>query len=350
MGKDYYGLLGVSKTATDDEIKKAYKKLALKWHPDRNINNKVQAEAKFKEVAEAYEVLIDKQKREIYDVYGEEGLKGGAPPPGAGGMGGMPGGMGGMPGGFSFGSGGMGGMPGGFSFNPSSADDIFSQFFGAMGGGRRGRGGMGGMGGMPGMGGMGGMGGSMFGDDDDEPQSRKAPAITHSLNCSLEELCKGGTKKMKITKTLTDPSGRTMPVEKVLQIEVAKGWKEGTKITFSNEGDERPGQEPADIIFVVKEKPHPHFKRQGNNLHYTAKITLKQALTGASIEAPTIEGHRVKVTPDGVVNPKSVHTIKGEGMPITKQPGTRGDLLVSFDITFPTSLSADQKNTLSRCL
>lgn len=97
MGRDYYGILGVSKTATEEEIKKAYKKLALKWHPDRNINNKKESEEKFKEISEAYEVLIDKQKREIFDVYGEEGLKGGAPPPGQGGEG--MGGFGGMPGG-----------------------------------------------------------------------------------------------------------------------------------------------------------------------------------------------------------------------------------------------------------
>src|SRR4051794_30837649 len=115
MGKDYYSILGVEKSATEDEIKKAYKKQALKWHPDRNLKNKEQAEAKFKELAEAYEVLSDKQKREIYDRYGEEGLKSGVPPPGSSGMGGMGGMPGGMPGGFSFRTSG----PGGFSFTPS---------------------------------------------------------------------------------------------------------------------------------------------------------------------------------------------------------------------------------------
>ncbi len=99
MGKDYYAVLGVAKSATEEEIKKAYKKQALKWHPDRNPNNKTQAEEKFKELAEAYEVLSDKQKREIFDQYGEEGLKAGPPPQGPEGMGGMPGGFGGFRGG-----------------------------------------------------------------------------------------------------------------------------------------------------------------------------------------------------------------------------------------------------------
>eukprot|EP01117_Protostelium_nocturnum_P002981 TRINITY_DN1390_c0_g1_i1.p1 TRINITY_DN1390_c0_g1~~TRINITY_DN1390_c0_g1_i1.p1 ORF type:complete len:355 (-),score=125.46 TRINITY_DN1390_c0_g1_i1:190-1254(-) len=353
MGKDYYAILGVGKSATEDEIKKAYKKLALKWHPDRNINNKEQAEAKFKEVSEAYEVLSDKQKREIFDTYGEEGLKGGAPPPGAGGM---PGGMGGMPGGFSFRS---GGMPGGFSFNPSSADDIFSQFFGGMGGmggmggGRRSRGGMGGMPGFSfgggsdeededgGFGGFGGMGGG---------RSRKPQPIEHPLNCSLEELFNGTTKKMKITKTLTDASGRSMPAEKILSINVVKGWKEGTKITFPNEGDEKPGQEAADVVFVVKQKPHTTFKRVGNDLHYVANISLKDALTHPTAEVTHLDGRKLKVNPVvEVVSPSTKHVIKGEGMPNSKT-GQKGDLIITFNIQFPSRLTPQQKTALAQAL
>eukprot|EP00050_Salpingoeca_kvevrii_P017845 m.68739 g.68739 ORF g.68739 m.68739 type:complete len:306 (+) comp7762_c0_seq3:130-1047(+) len=137
MGRDYYKDLGVSKDADDNAIKKAYRKMAMKWHPDKNPDNKEQAEAKFKDISEAYEVLSDKQKRTIYDQYGEEGLKGGAG--GFGGGGGGPGGMGGAQ----------------FHFSAHDPRDIFAQFFG--GGGGEAFGGMGGMGG-PFGGGMGGMG------------------------------------------------------------------------------------------------------------------------------------------------------------------------------------------------
>ncbi|KAJ2711217.1 Molecular chaperone (DnaJ super), partial [Coemansia spiralis] len=123
MGKDYYAILGVSKDASEEALKKAYRKLALKYHPDRCADgNKEAAESKFKDISEAYEALSDKEKRQIYDQFGEEGLKGGVPPGGGGG--GFPG-AGGFPGGggttFSFGQGGFGG------FNPSNPEDIFAQ-------------------------------------------------------------------------------------------------------------------------------------------------------------------------------------------------------------------------------
>ncbi|KAI4306447.1 hypothetical protein L6164_029722 [Bauhinia variegata] len=193
MGVDYYKVLQVDKKANDEDLKKAYRKLAMKWHPDKNPNNKKEAESKFKEISEAYEVLSDPQKRAIYDQYGEEGLKGGVPPPDAGGA--------------SFFRTGEG--PTTFRFNPRNANDIFEEFFGFS---------------SP-FGGMGGMrGGSrsfngIFGDDifssfgEDRPMSqgpRKAPPIENTLPCSLEELYKGTTKKMKISREIADASGKTL--------------------------------------------------------------------------------------------------------------------------------------------
>ncbi|THG11632.1 hypothetical protein TEA_000457 [Camellia sinensis var. sinensis] len=200
MGVDYYKVLQVDRNAKDDDLKKAYRKLAMKWHPDKNPNNKKDAESKFKQISEAYDVLSDPQKRAVYDQYGEEGLKGQVPPPGAGG--------------FYAGSDGGGGGPTTFRFNPRSADDIFSEFFGFN---------------SP-FGGMGDMGGSrasasgfprgMFGEDifssfrggaggeGSGHVPRKGAAIERNLPCSLEDLYKGTTKKMKISRDVIDASGK----------------------------------------------------------------------------------------------------------------------------------------------
>mmetsp|Transcript_48064 Transcript_48064/g.120974 ORF Transcript_48064/g.120974 Transcript_48064/m.120974 type:complete len:337 (-) Transcript_48064:249-1259(-) len=326
MGKDYYCILGVSRTATDEEIKKAYKKLALKWHPDRNPNNKKEAEEKFKEVAEAYDVLSDKEKRQIFDQFGEEGLK-----QGAGGAGG-PAGAGPN---FHFQG----------NFDQARAEEIFRQFFGGGGGG-------GGTsfffgddedgGGIPGMFGFGGGGGG-FGRGGRRGGPRQEKPHFVNFKCSLEELYKGCQKKMKITKNIYDTaSGKLMPVEKILVIDVKPGWKKGTKITFEKEGDERPGVIPADFVFVLDEKPHSFFKREGDNLVYNANISLRQALVGFSLSVPTLDGRELKINVRDVVSPNYVKVVPGEGMPISKRPGTKGDLLIRFNVNFPTRLSDSQ--------
>ena len=271
MGKDYYSVLGVSRTATDDEIKKAYRKMALKYHPDKNKSPG--AEEKFKDVSQAYEVLSDKDKRAVFDKYGEEGLKAG-------------GGGGGGPSGFSAHDGAQ------FTFH--DPHETFKMFFGdenpfgnffsfssGPGGSTRQYStfhtghdpmetdddpfGMG-MGGMR-MGGMGGM----------RPQKRQDKPMEHNLMVALEDIQHGTTKKMKITKKVLNPDGQTTRTEdKVLTIDIKPGWKAGTKITFPKEGDQGPNNIPADIIFIVKDKPHPVFKRDGSNINYKARISLKQ--------------------------------------------------------------------------
>ncbi|XP_077981617.1 dnaJ homolog subfamily B member 1-like [Glandiceps talaboti] len=349
MGKDYYKILGIAKGANDDEIKKAYRKMALKYHPDKNKSPG--AEDKFKEIAEAYEVLSDKEKRDVYDKYGEEGLKGG-----------MPGGSGGPGGNFTY----------TFSGDPRATfesffgtSNPFDNIFGSMGGDPFGMG-------MGGMGGMGGPGSRMhFSSDMSEPmdmgsdgfhsfggpssnlrgKKRQDPPVYHDLKVSLEDVFSGCTKKMKITKKVLNVDGRTTRTEdKVLEIQVKPGWKEGTKITFPKEGDQRPNTQPADIVFTIKDKPHQVFKRDGSNLLYTASITLKEALTGTTVQIPTLEGRPVRLPISGIIKPTTKQRISGEGLPFPKQPTRRGDVIVSFDIKFPDHLSTQAKNILADVL
>ncbi|KAK6133699.1 hypothetical protein DH2020_032609 [Rehmannia glutinosa] len=235
MGVDYYNILKVSRNATEEDVKKSYKRLAMKWHPDKNAVNTEQAEAKFKQISEAYDVLSHPEKRQIYDLYGEEGLKSGLYPP------------------------------------PSSKD----RDSGYGGGGR---------------------------------------------------------------------------VEEVLAIHIKPGWKKGTKITFPEKGNHEPGAAPGDLIFVVDEKPHPTFKRDGNDLIINQKISLLDALTGKTLNTTTLDGRNLAITVSDIVKPGHEIVIENEGMPVSKEPGKNGDLRIKFDVKFPSRLTTDQKSDLRRVL
>ncbi|KER24668.1 DnaJ domain protein [Opisthorchis viverrini] len=342
MGKDYYQILGITKDATDDAIKKAYKKMALKYHPDKNKSPN--AEEKFKEIAEAYDVLSDPKKREIYDKYGEEGLKTGV-------------------------SGGEGGGPGftyTFHGDPREmfrvffgSDDSLGSLFGMGSGGRTvftsGMGEQmdidgdffGGASPLSGfsMRGMGGGGGPMRRRNQDPP-------IHHDLSVSLLDVLNGTVKKMRITRRRLNPDRRTTrEEEKVLEIEVKKGWKAGTRITFPREGDETPGGNiPADVVFTVKDRTHKHFKREGADVRYIAKISLKKALCGGVISIPTIEEGQVNLALKDVVQHGSIRRISGQGLPYPKEPNRRGDIIVEFHVIFPTRLTDSQKSQLASIL
>ncbi|CAI0385325.1 unnamed protein product, partial [Linum tenue] len=262
MGVDYYKILQVDRNASDDDLKKAYRKLAMKWHPDKNPNNKKDAEARFKQISEAYEVLSDSQKRAVYDQYGEEGLK----------------------------------------FNPRNADDIFAEVFGQS---------------------------SPFGEN--------------NLHCSLEELYKGTTKKMKISREIVDASNKSMQVEEIINIDIKAGWKKGTKITFTEKGNEQPGIIPADLVFVIDEKPHRVFTRDGNDLVVSQKISLAEALTGYTAHLTTLDGRSLTIPVKNVIHPTYEEVVTGEGMPIPKDPPRRGNLRIKFSIRFPARLTSEQK-------
>ncbi|KMZ63139.1 Chaperone protein dnaJ [Zostera marina] len=338
MGVDYYKLLKVDKTADADMLKKAYRKLAMKWHPDKNPNNKKEAEAKFKEISEAYDVLSDPQKRAVYDQYGEEGLKGQVPPSSAGGPG---------PGVSTtyFSTGDFNNV---FRFNPRSADDVFKEVFGSsspfdgMGSG--------GMRGSPGMAGMFGDNVFNFGGGGGDSsmhfhhsQPRKAPAIENQLPCSLEDLYKGTTKKMRISRELLDASRKTIPVDEILTIDIKPGWKKGTKITFPEKGNEQVNMKTADLVFIIDEKPHSVFSRDGNDLVVTQKVSLADALAGHTARIVTLDGRTLTIPINSIIHPSYEEVVPREGMPIPKDPSRRGNLIIRFNIKFPAKLTLEQK-------
>lgn len=349
MGKDYYQILGVDHSAGEDELKKAYRKLAMKYHPDKNPTNKEEAEKKFKLVAEAFEVLSDPKKREIYDKFGEEGLKGGVPEPGeAGGAaggegGGFPGGFPGM-GGFGGGSGGSGGRGGqtfSFKFTPRDANDIFAQFFGAS---------------SP-FGGGGGFHQHFFGDDSpfsspshspnsSPPRGHKPPPVEYKYYCTLEELYSGATKKFAVERKL--PGNRTE--KKQFEVKVLPGWKRGTKVTYPDDGGVIAGfpdpSATADLVFVLDEKPHPVFTREGNDLRMKHTVSLNDALLGTRVNITTLDGRALPLDVPAVVQPGKKLRIKGEGMPVRK--GGKGDLYVEFHVRMPTALTPQQQELVKQ--
>lgn len=377
--KQLYDLLGVATDANENEIKKAYRKAALKYHPDKPTGDT----EKFKQISEAFDILSNSEKRQLYDNYGlEAARRGGLAPedmqgeggPGAGGgAGGFPGGFpgfgvggqgqgqgGGTP--FTFASGGPGGKtfrfttsggPGG-GFTPFSTNDAFNIFrnftesggldedddlfsmFGGMRGGPRGRSAAAGNGGFS-------FGGPSMGQSPSPPPQQQKQAYQITLPVSLEDLAGGATKKMKIKRR-----GTAGQEEKILTINLKPGWKAGTKITYANEGDVQPDGSFQDVVFVIEEKPHETFKRNGNDLEQTVTLSLKEALCGYSKIVNTIDGKRIKIESSRPTSPGQEVRYPSHGMPISKQPGKRGDLVIKIQVQFPATLTPQQKQAIQQ--
>ncbi|EGD73844.1 dnaJ subfamily B member 5 [Salpingoeca rosetta] len=363
--RKFYDVLGVAPGASEADLKKAYRKLAMKWHPDRNKSP--EANEKFQAISRAYDVLSDPEKRKVYDMYGEEGLNGGAPTGGP------------------RTSAGPGGAT--YTFDAADADRIFRQFFGGMGGGGMGMGGgMGGpgfqsfsFGGQPrakqarrnpfGSSGMffGGGNSGMDTSDDSEDDfaslfggargpgggcsrgqcPRTAPpqqpeVVQRKVPVSLEDLKTGFTKRMRVQRRIQDSqTGAITTTSNILTVEGRPGVKAGTKYTFAGAGDELNARPRQDIQFVLEEKPHPTFKRDGDDVVTTVKVPLVDALCGCTVQVPKLGGGSVPLTLDRIT-PQTVKIVAGEGMP--KRHGGAGNLKVRFDVQFPAQpLTPDQK-------
>ncbi|GAA0892718.1 J domain-containing protein [Fulvivirga kasyanovii] len=309
--KDYYNILGVAKTASQDEIKKAYRKLAVKYHPDKNPGDK-EAEEKFKEIGEANEVLSDPEKRKLYDQLGanwKQYKDAGYDPSAGGGRArysqGDPGGQyyyefEGDPSDF-FGGGGSG-----FS-------DFFESFFGRGAGRSRGF--------------SGSRGGSGFGAD------MPGSDLAGEVNISLKEAYVG-------TERIVD-LGR----EKI-KLKIKPGAYTGLKLRAKGKGEKGRGGKAGDLFITIHVSPHPVYERKGNDLYMEAHVDLFTALLGGKQEVQTLSG-RVNITiPEGMQSGKQIR-LKGKGMPVYGK-SSHGDLYIKLHVKLPEKLTGEQKELIKK--
>ena len=308
--RDYYEVLGVSKTASDADIKKAYRKLAMKYHPDYNPGDK-EAEEKFKEINEANEVLSDPKKRQLYDQYGFAGVD----PNYAAQNGGGPGGPGGF-GGFS-----------GFGGDGVDLGDIFGDIFG---------------------GGFGGFGGSSRTANPNAP--RKGQDIRVRITLTFDEAVHGCKKKITITRqqecTECHGSG-TIAVKKTLEANVPAGIDDDQGFRLSGMGNAGTNGGPAgDVIVAVTVQPSEVFQRDENNIYVVFPITYSQAVLGDTITVPSIDGKVEVNVPEGTQS-GTTFRLRGKGVQYVNGRG-RGDMYVKCEVEIPKKLSRTQREALKK--
>ncbi|KNC80583.1 hypothetical protein SARC_07054 [Sphaeroforma arctica JP610] len=349
----FYDTFGVKPDASASEIKKAYRKLALRYHPDRNPE--AEAQEKFKDISYQFAVLEDPEKRALYDRVGEQGLK-----------------------------------EGGMDRSGFSPEDIISQMFPGFGGGM--------------FGGMGGMGG--------RHRQHRGKDVVHELAITLEQLYSGTTKKLMMRKnvickgcdgkggkdarqcsacrgrgirmhvqqiapgmmqqfqgpcnecdgqgTIMKPKDRcktcsgkkTTSERKLFEVHVDRGMRDGEKVVFEGEADQEPDIPSGDVVVILREKPHEVFQRKDLHLVMKMKITLLEALCGFVKPVTQLDGRVLHVTalPGMVVADDKLMTIKGEGMPQIRHPELKGDLIIQFDVQYPERLDEAQRALIEKAL
>jgi curved DNA-binding protein len=307
-GKDYYKILGINKSASTEEIKKAYRKLAMKYHPDRNKGDKA-AESKFKEISEAYAVLSDADKRKQYDMFGSEGYQQRYSQEDI----------------FS-----------GFDFS-----DIFREFgFGSFGGGKRGRGSsifsniFSGAGQGQRYQGKSDPFGSFYGDYGDRTRSLKGQDLIYELAVNLQDIVK--TQEKTIAYNLDG-------VNHQVKVKIPAGIGDGKKLRLAGKGQPGPqGGPPGDLYVKIKILNHPLFQREGDDLYVNKEVKYSEAILGAQVEVPTIDGKRLNLKIPAGTQSGSKMRLRGQGLP-KMGTGARGDAYVKIQIAVPKKLNKRQK-------
>jgi len=297
---DYYEVLGVKKGGTAQEIKKAYRKLAMKYHPDRNKGDK-EAEEKFKKISEAYAVLSDTEKRNQYDTFGESGFQQRYSQED-------------IFRGFDLGDilkeFGLGGKGGGFRASGSQGSP-FEAFFYQSGGPGAGR-----------------------ASQHAAQQQIKGGDLAYELSVSLNEILSGSEKTISLR--------RDNKTENV-SVKIPKGIKAGQKLRLAGKGSPSPyGGPPGDLFLNIKEQPHPVFSRDGNNLTVEQRIPFSKACLGSEIMVTSLDGKELKVKVPAGIQQQSKLRLKGHGLP-SGPKGGRGDIYVRIAIDIPKKLTAEQK-------
>jgi DnaJ-class molecular chaperone len=339
---DYYNLLGVDRNSDENDIKKAYRKLAMQWHPDKNLNNKDEAEKKFKEISEAYEVLSDKEKRSLYDKFGKDGLNGN--------------------------NGGMG--------DPSG---MFRQFFGGSNGGMFGQ--------------------DMFNRGGHSRNNKRQNVIVNEVHLTLKEIYNGVNKNIEIEKNVImdnnnnicdknctekcitcngiglinktqqiapgfftqntikcptcDGNGykisapfKITAIKETHNINFIKGIEDGQQIILKNKGHFDPIDGTfGDVVIIAREIEDKKFKRKNQDLIYTHSISLFEALSGIEFYISNLNGQNLRININEIINNNTIKIIYGEGLPY-KNNNMCGNILITFDITYPKEITDYQRNLI----
>ena len=311
--KDYYATLGVPKTATEKELKAAYRKLARKHHPDVNPGDPT-AESKFKELNEAYEVLGDPGKRKKYDELGANWKQYE--------QSGGPGGFGGFGGGWNVNMGG----PGGHAMSQeefermfgSESGDPFSDFFNTFFGG----------------------GGAQDHRRTHRPRHRKGRDLEHAVDLTLEEAFNGATRRVQIQQE--DGSLRTIDVR------IPAGVKDGARVRSAGQGESGAnGGSSGDLYLRVRVLPHATFERRGQDLHAKVPVPMLTALLGGEVPVTTISGSTLRLKVPELTQNGQVFRLRGQGMPAIGKPAERGDLYATAEIAMPKELTDEQRRLLA---